>query len=111
MQRLLAVLLAAGVIVYPLFNFAPRLYRWSLQGRMRKLYRRLRVVEKTMQAILTAPQLAALQSDLESIDRVSAILPMRQSEMFFSLKRDIDSTRAQLASRLAEARSQTANAA
>ena len=45
-QRLLAVLLAAGVIVYPLFNFAPKLYRWFLQDRMRKLYRRLRVVEK-----------------------------------------------------------------
>jgi hypothetical protein len=26
-QRLLAVLLAAGVIVYPLFNFAPKLYQ------------------------------------------------------------------------------------
>ena len=78
---------------------------------MRRFYRRLRLVEKTMQAKLTAPQLAALQSDLENIDRVSAVLPMRQSEMFFSLKRDIDSTRAQLASRLVEARSPTAEVA
>jgi hypothetical protein len=39
--RLLAVLLAGGVIIYPLFNFAPKLYRWFLQDRMRKLYRRL----------------------------------------------------------------------
>ena len=45
-QRLLAVLLAAGVIVYPLFSFAPKLYRWFLQDRMRKLYRRLRIVEE-----------------------------------------------------------------
>jgi hypothetical protein len=110
-QRFLAVLLAGGVIFYPFINLAPKLYRWLLQDRMRKLYRRLRVIEKTMQAKLTAPQLATLQSDLESIDRVSAILPMRQSEIFFSLKRDIDSTRAHLASRLVEARSQTGNAA
>jgi hypothetical protein len=110
-QRLLAVLLAGGVIVYPLFNYAPKLYRWFLQGRMRKLYRRLRFVEKAMQEKLTAPRLAALQADLESIDRASAILPMWHSEMFFGLKRDIDSTRAHLASRLVEARSQTANAA
>jgi hypothetical protein len=110
-QRLLAVLLAGGVIVYPLFNFAPKLYRWFLQDRMRKLYRRLRTVEKAMKANLTSSQLAALQSDLESIDRVSAVLPMRHSETYFGLKRDIDATRTHLASRLVEARSQTANAA
>ena len=110
-QRLLAVLLATGVIVYPLFNPAPKLYRWFLQGRMRKLYRRLRTVEKAMKANLTSSQLAALQSDLENIDRVSAVLPMRHSETYFGLKRDIDTTRTYLASRLVEARSQTANAA
>jgi hypothetical protein len=110
-QRLLAVLLAGGVIVYPLFNFAPKLYRWFLQDRMRKLYRRLRTVEKAMKANLTSSQLAALQSDLENIDRVSAVLPMRHSETYFGLKRDIDTTRTYLASRLVEARSQTANAA
>jgi hypothetical protein len=110
-QRLFAVLLAAGVIVYPLFSFAPKLYRWFLQDRMRKLYRRLRTVEKAMKANLTAPQLAALQADLENIDRVSAILPMRHSETYFGLKRDIDATRTHLASRLFEARSQTAKVA
>jgi TRAP-type uncharacterized transport system substrate-binding protein len=103
-QRAIAVLVTAIAIGIPLFNFAPKLYRWFLQDRMRKLYRRLRVVEKAMQEKLTAPQLAALQADLESIDQASAILPMRHSEMFFGLKRDIDSTRAHLASRLVEAR-------
>jgi hypothetical protein len=96
---------------YPLFNFAPKLYGWFLQDRMRKLYRRLRIVEKAMKENLTASQLAALQNDLETIDRVSAILPMRHSETYFGLKRDIDATRTHLASRLVEARSQTANAA
>jgi TRAP-type uncharacterized transport system substrate-binding protein len=47
--RLLAVLLAGGAIIYPLFNFAPKLYRWFLQDRMRKLYRRLRIVEEAAQ--------------------------------------------------------------
>ena len=110
-QRLLAVLLAAGVIVYPLFNFSPKLYRWFWQDRMRKLYRRLRIVEKTMKENLTAPQLAVLQSDLENIGRVAAILPMRHSETYFGLKRDIDATRTHLALRLVEARSRTANTA
>jgi hypothetical protein len=78
---------------------------------MRKLYRRLRVVEKAMKANMIAPQLAALQNDLEIIDRASAILPMRHSETYFGFRRDIDATRTRLASRLVEARSQTANAA
>ena len=110
-QRLFAVLLAGGVIIYPLFNFAPKLYRWFLQDRMRKLYRRLRIVEKALKENLSVSQLTALQGDMETIDRVSAILPMRHSETYFGLKRDIDATRTYLASRLVEARSQTANAA
>ena len=110
-QRLFAVLLAGAVIIYPLFNFAPKLYRWFLQDRMRKLYRRLRIVEKALKENLSVSQLTALQGDMETIDRVSAILPMRHSETYFGLKRDIDATRTYLASRLVEARSQTANAA
>jgi hypothetical protein len=78
---------------------------------MRKLYRRLRIVEKAMKENLTASQLAALQNDLETIGRVSAILPMRHSETYFGLKRDIDATRTNLTSRLVEARSQKADAA
>jgi hypothetical protein len=44
--RLLAVLLAGGAIIYPLFNLAPKLYRWFLQDRMSRLYLRLRIVLK-----------------------------------------------------------------
>jgi hypothetical protein len=78
---------------------------------MRKLYRRLRTVEKAMKDNLAASQLAALQCDLENIDRLSSVLPMRHSETYFGLKRDIDATRIHLASRLVEARNQTATAA
>jgi NMT1-like family len=105
-QRAIAVLVTAFAIGIPLFNFAPKLYHWFLQDRMRKLYRRLRVVEKAMQEKLTAHQLAVLQADLESIDEASAILPMRHSETFFGFKRDIEATRANLSSRMVEARRQ-----
>jgi hypothetical protein len=43
-QRLLAVSLAAAAIVFPIFNFAPKLYQWFLQNVMSKLYRRLRII-------------------------------------------------------------------
>jgi hypothetical protein len=67
-------LLAAGAIAYPIFSFAPKLYQWFLQDRMRKLYRRLRIVEKTLQKELTISQVVTLQTDLENIIRAAAIL-------------------------------------
>ena len=104
--RLLAVLLAGGAIIYPLFNFAPKLYRWFLQDRMRKLYRRLRIVEEAAQTELIAPRVVALQTELEDIDRAARILPQRHSDLFFILEHHIALTRTQLASRLVEVRRQ-----
>jgi TRAP-type uncharacterized transport system substrate-binding protein len=98
--RLLAVLLAGGAIIYPLFNFAPKLYRWFLQDRMRKLYRRLRIVEDASQTELTASQVVSLQTELENIDRAARILPQRHSDLFFILEHHITLTRTQLASRV-----------
>jgi len=106
--RLLAVLLAGGAIIYPLFNFAPKLYRWFLQDRMRKPYRRLRIVEDSSQTELTAPQVVTLQTELENIDRAARILPQRHSDLFFVLEHHIILTRTQLASRLVEVRRQIA---
>jgi TRAP transporter TAXI family solute receptor len=106
-QRLLAVLLAGGVIVYPLFHFAPKLYQWFLQDRMRKLYRRLRDVDEALQGELTSSEVAGLQTDLENINRAARILPRRHSDMFFDFNQHIESTRTRLASRLVEAQSRT----
>jgi TRAP-type uncharacterized transport system substrate-binding protein len=110
-QRLLAVLLAGGAIAYPIFSFAPKLHQWFLQDRMRKLYRRLRIVEAALQKELTTPQVVSLQSDLEAINREARILPKRNSDLFFPLRRHIDLTRAELATRLVEVKSQAAKVA
>jgi hypothetical protein len=106
--RLLAVLLAGGAIIYPLFNLAPKLYGWLLQDRMRRLYRRLRIVEEAAQTELNAPQVVSLQTELEDIDRAARILPQRHSDLFFILEHHITLTRTQLASRLVEVRSRIA---
>jgi TRAP-type uncharacterized transport system substrate-binding protein len=104
-KRMIAVSLTAIAIIIPLFSFAPRLYQWFLRVYMAKLYRRLRVVETQLQTVLTAPQVAALQTDLENIDRASRILPMRHSDLFFALRLHINLTRTNLASRLVDLRS------
>jgi hypothetical protein len=110
-QRLLAVSLAAAAIFIPIFNFAPKLYQWFLQNLMSKLYRRLRIIESKMQKTFTAPQVVALQTDLENIDRAAEILPMRHSDLFFEFNRHIESTHERLASHLIEAQRRTAKVA
>jgi TRAP-type uncharacterized transport system substrate-binding protein len=107
-RRTIALLIATLAIVLPVFGFAPRLYGWFVQERLRKLYRRLRVVEQALQGELTIPQAEVLQSDLADIDRVASAVPMRHSDLFFIFRLHLDQTRSRLASRLVEARSQTA---
>ena len=112
-QRSVAVLVIVFAIGLPLFNYVPRLYLWFLRGKMGRIYRRLRAVEKSMQSELTVAQAEGLRGDLESIDQAATTLsvPMRQSALLFALKTHINLTRTRLASRLVEIRSQAAKAA
>jgi TRAP transporter TAXI family solute receptor len=100
-QRALAVLAAVVAIVLPIFSYAPRLCRSLVENRLRSLYRRLRAIEASLQIESGLADQAALEADLDSVDRATNILgvPMRHSEMFFSLKVHIDLVRARLASR------------
>lgn len=99
-QRIIAVLVAVIAIVLPVFNYAPKLYLWFIRERVRRLYRRLRVVEQELQRELNSSQVQFLQSDLESIARAATILPKRNSDLFFDFNRHIEATRAHLAARL-----------
>lgn len=100
-KRLAAILVAAVAIVIPLFTYGPRLYAWLMNMRLLRLYRGLRLVNARLRGELTADQVAALRSDLEHIDRAANMLPMRHSDLFFSLLMHIDMTRTRLAARLA----------
>ena len=82
-------------IVVPVFNYAPKLYLWFIRERVRRLYRRLRMVDKELLKELGPSEVQGLQSELESIARAASIVPMRSSEVFFALTTHIDHTRAQ----------------
>jgi hypothetical protein len=47
-QRVIAVLVATIAIVVPVFNDAPKLYLWFIRERVRRLYRRLRLMDKEL---------------------------------------------------------------
>jgi TRAP-type uncharacterized transport system substrate-binding protein len=112
-QRAIALLVTAIAIGFPLFNYMPKVYMWFVRENMSKLYRHLRRIEKTLQTEITAPQVVALQGDLEQIDQTASHLwiPIRHSSLLFSLKVHINLMRTRLASRLVELRSHIAKVA
>jgi len=95
-RRMIALLVAALAIAFPVFSVAPRLYGWLVQEQLRKLYRRLRVVENALQVELTVPQVEALQSELADIDRATRAVPMQNSDLYFMLRYHLKQTRSQI---------------
>jgi TRAP-type uncharacterized transport system substrate-binding protein len=100
-KRVAAILLTVIAVVIPIFTYGPKAYEWFVQAYLKKLYRRLRAIDARLQKDLTVTEVAALRSDLDHINRAASVLPMRHSDMFFSMRHHIDQTRALLASRLA----------
>jgi hypothetical protein len=99
-KRVAAIVVTAIAIIIPLFTYAPRLYAWSMNLRLAKLYRRLLLLNARLKSEMSADEVAALQNDLEHIDRAANILPLRHSDLFFALLMHIDMTRTRLESRL-----------
>ena len=95
-QRVIAVLVAVIAIVVPIFNYVPKLFLWFIHDRVRRLYRRLRIVDNALLSGPDTSEMKALQTELESIVRAANIVPMRSSELFFELKSHIDRTRADI---------------
>jgi uncharacterized protein len=66
-QRVIAVLVAVIAIVVPVFNYVPKLFLWFIHDRVRRLYRRLRIVDNALLAGVDASGMKALQTEQESI--------------------------------------------
>jgi uncharacterized protein len=99
-QRIIAFLVAAVAIAFPVFSFAPRLYTWFTQDRVRRLYRRLRVVEDALGAELTLSESELLQNEMANIDRETRAVAMRDSDLYFMLRYHLNQTRSRLADSL-----------
>ena len=108
-HRVIAVVIATIAIVVPIFNYAPKLYQWFIRERVRRLYRRLRVVDKELTTELSPSVARAVQAELDSIARAAAVVPMRDSELFFGLITHIDRTRTHLDQRLLVAAGQVSS--
>jgi len=61
-KRAIAVLVTVIAIVIPLFSYAPRLYKWLVEYRLRALYRRLRAIEASLQKSVTVLEISTLDA-------------------------------------------------
>ena len=99
-RRAIAFLVAMLAIALPVFSFAPKLYGWFVQERLRTLYGRIRLVENALEGEVTVLKAEALQKELADIDRATNDVPMRNSDFYLIMRYHIDRMR----SRLVEAR-------
>ena len=103
-RRMIAVAAAVVAIVLPLFSYAPKGYKWLVNERLNAMYRRLRRIEARLQHDMTAADVAALETDLDGVDRAihRLAVPMRYSGVYFSVKSHLDLVRTRIGSRRAE---------
>jgi hypothetical protein len=81
--------------------------------RLGSLYRRLRVIEASLQKGASSAEFAALEAELESVDRAIHLLgePMQHSNLYFSIESHLDLVRTRLDLRRARLRGQMPSAA
>jgi TRAP transporter TAXI family solute receptor len=105
-KRAIAVLVAVVAIVIPLFSYAPKLYKWLVEYRLRALYRRLRAIEASLQKSATVPEISVLEGDLEILDREIFVLgvPIRHSDLYFMIKSHLNLVRSRIGLRRSELR-------
>ena len=107
-KKILAVIATVIAVILPLFNYMPKLYHWLVREYVDNLMRRLRVIETGTQTELGIDQVQAAQKDLESVSWAAHLLPMRHTDLFFSLRGHIDRVRTRIASKLVEAQGKPA---
>lgn len=101
-KRVLALVLTAIAIILPVFSYGPSLYKWLIEYRIRAMYRRLRSVEERLHRSLDAAQIAALEEEVELLehDMIKLGLPVRHSNLYFSVKSHLNLVRIRIRSRL-----------
>jgi TRAP transporter TAXI family solute receptor len=102
-RRMIAMVATVIAIVLPLFSYAPKGYKWLVNERLNSMYRRLRRIKARLQNDMTAAEVSALEADLDGVDRAihRLAVPMRYSDVYFSVKSHLDLVRTRIGSRRA----------
>ncbi len=95
-ERAIAFVVASVAIIFPAFGFAPRAVAWFAQVRLRRLYRRLRLVENVIRSGFNVSEMETLENELADLDQATGVVPMRNSDLYFMFRYHLDRTRSRL---------------
>lgn len=109
-DRLVVSALVALPLIYPIFRFAPVLYRWSIRRRILHWYGVLKQVEADIKRTPSAEERA---TKISEIDRIEAAVddipvPLEFTDQHFELRQHIDAVRTRLVNAQARYKSQAA---
>ena len=97
-EKMLVVFVPLAALLYPMFQFLPQMYDWTMQRRIRRLYDEIRSIESEMEAKTTKFDADALNSELDQLDqRANHLqLPTVYASSLYTLRSHIDLVRARL---------------
>ena len=93
MIRFLATLATVMALVLPLIKTMKKMYSWFIRQYTDRLFQRLRVLHIELNKTTSPADLQKIEADLNHIDRAAHILPMRHTDLYFSLIARIESER------------------
>jgi hypothetical protein len=96
MIRILATVATVMAIVFPLLKSITKIYNWFIRQYTDRLFQRLRVLHIALNKTTNFLELQKIESDLNHIDRAAHILPMRHTDLYFSLIARIENERNRL---------------
>ena len=99
--RLLTILATILAVVMPLFKQLAKLYDWLIKRYTNSLFQRLRLMHIELQNTLDPEKLKTLERNLNSIDHAVHLLPMRHTDLYFSLISRVDNERKLIEKQLA----------
>jgi TRAP transporter TAXI family solute receptor len=94
----MTVLLIPLLAILPILRMAPPAYRWQVQRKIFRWYKRLRSIEANAQGITDAKKRSELRSEVDEIeDKLSKLkVPLAYAQQFYDLRLHVDFVRARL---------------
>jgi TRAP-type uncharacterized transport system substrate-binding protein len=98
-KRMIAIVIAAVALGFPLVHYLPLLYKWSIRRRLLGWYGQLKILEASIEANQSQQSLLAAQTEIDRIETAVSHtrVPLGFVDQLYDLRGHIDIVRRRLA--------------
>lgn len=102
-ERMAVMLVPLVTVMLPLMKIVPWLYRWRIRQRLFHWYRKLRELEKRVNASTLVASVPELRAELDEIDQSVSLVPapIEFAEQFYNLRSHVELVRQRLETKAA----------